>query len=62
MSGQIVVLRTPPAAAHVVASALDGAAVEGVIGTGAGDDTVIVVAAEEVGGNRVARRLRGEIR
>lgn len=56
-SGNIVVLRTPPGSAHVVGSALDRAGLEEIIGTVAGDDTVIVVAAEQSGGAGVARRL-----
>ena len=56
-SANIVVLRTPPGSAHVVGSALDRAGLEEIVGTVAGDDTVIVVAAEQVGGAEVARRL-----
>jgi len=56
-SGNLVVLRTPPGSAHVVASALDRCGFEGAIGTVAGDDTVLVVAAEDVGGQTVATRL-----
>ncbi len=56
-SANLVVLRTPPGSAHVVGSALDRAALAGIIGTVAGDDTLIVVASEEVGGAGVARRL-----
>jgi transcriptional regulator of arginine metabolism len=56
-SANIVVLRTPPGSAHVVGSALDRAGLEEIVGTVAGDDTVIVVAAEYVGGAAVARRL-----
>lgn len=56
-SGNIVVLRTPPGSAHVVGSALDRAGLDEIIGTVAGDDTVIVVAAETSGGAEVARRL-----
>lgn len=56
-SGNLVVLRTPPGSAHVVASALDRAAVAGVLGTVAGDDTLLVVAAETIGGDEVARCL-----
>ena len=56
-SGNLVVLRTPPGSAHVVASALDRAGLADVIGTVAGDDTIMVVASERVGGNKVARRL-----
>jgi transcriptional regulator of arginine metabolism len=57
-SGNLVVLRTPPGSAHVVASALDRTGVRGVVGTVAGDDTLIVVVAEQVGGDRVASQMR----
>jgi transcriptional regulator of arginine metabolism len=56
-SGNLVVLRTPPGSAHVVASALDRTSLEGVLGTVAGDDTIIVVAAAEGGGAELADRL-----
>ncbi len=56
-SGNLVVLRTPPGCAHVVGSALDRSGFEGMIGTVAGDDTVLVVAAEETGGAVLAQRL-----
>jgi transcriptional regulator of arginine metabolism len=56
-SGNLVVLRTPPGSAHVVGSALDRSGFPGVIGTVAGDDTVLVVAAEAAGGAGVAARL-----
>jgi len=56
-SGNLVVLRTPPGSAHVVGSALDRAGLADVLGTVAGDDTLIVVASERAGGEKVARRL-----
>ena len=56
-SENIVVLRTPPGSAHVVGSALDRAALDGVLGTVAGDDTLLVVATERTGGANLARRL-----
>jgi len=56
-SANLVVLRTPPGSAHVVGSALDRSGFEGVVGTVAGDDTVLVVASEDVGGAELARRL-----
>ncbi len=56
-SANVVVLRTPPGSAHVVGSALDRSGMDGVIGTVAGDDTVLVVASERAGGAEVARRL-----
>jgi len=56
-SANLVVLRTPPGCAHVVGSALDRSGFEGMIGTVAGDDTVLVIATEEAGGAVVANRL-----
>jgi transcriptional regulator of arginine metabolism len=56
-SGNLIVLRTPPGSAHVVGSALDRSGFPGVIGTVAGDDTVLVVASETTGGAAVADRL-----
>jgi transcriptional regulator of arginine metabolism len=56
-SYNLVVVRTPPGSAHVVASALDRAGLPEILGTVAGDDTIIVVAVEEVGGAGVAERL-----
>lgn len=56
-SANLVVVRTPPGCAHVVASALDRAVLPGVAGTVAGDDTVLVVAAEGVEGAALARKL-----
>jgi transcriptional regulator of arginine metabolism len=58
VSGNLVVLRTPPGSAHVVASALDRAGIAEIIGTVAGDDTLLVVAAEDAGGQKVAATLR----
>ncbi len=57
-SMNLVVLRTPPGSAHVVASALDRAGIPEILGTVAGDDTLIVVAVEEIGGANLASRLR----
>ena len=56
-SANLVVVRTPPGCAHVVASAVDRVGIAGVLGTVAGDDTILVVAAERVGGAKVARRI-----
>jgi transcriptional regulator of arginine metabolism len=56
-SGNIVVLRTPPGSAHVVGSALDRASLPDILGTVAGDDTLLVVAAERTGGAKVAKKL-----
>jgi transcriptional regulator of arginine metabolism len=56
-SANLVVLRTPPGSAHVVASALDRTGLRGVIGTVAGDDTLLVVVTEDVGGEAMAAQL-----
>lgn len=56
-SANLVVMRTPPGSAHVVASALDRAAPPDILGTVAGDDTLIVIAPEGVGGAALAKRL-----
>jgi len=56
-SANLVVLRTPPGSAHVVASALDRAGLADVLGTVAGDDTLLLVCAETVGGAAVAGRM-----
>ena len=58
-SANLVVLRTPPGSAHVVASALDRAGLPDVVGTVAGDDTIILVCAESTGGSEVAGELAG---
>jgi transcriptional regulator of arginine metabolism len=57
-SANLVILGTPPGSAHVVASALDRAGLADIMGTVAGDDTLLVVVDDEVGGATVARRLR----
>ena len=56
-SGNIAVLLTPPAAANYLASALDRAALHEVIGTVAGDDTVLVVTRDPRGGQKFAARV-----
>ncbi len=57
-SHNLIVLTTPPGSAHVVGSAIDRSSVDGVLGTVAGDDTVLVVATEEAGGRGVADYFR----
>jgi transcriptional regulator of arginine metabolism len=49
-SGNLAVLRTPPGAAHYLASAIDRAALPYVVGTIAGDDTIFVIAREPMTG------------
>lgn len=56
-SANLVVLRTPPGCAHVVASALDRSSLAGLIGTVAGDDTLLCVADDDTGGVALAAIL-----
>lgn len=56
-SGNIAVLRTPPGAAQFLASAIDRAAPDGVIGSIAGDDTVLLVAADGITGAEVGAQM-----
>lgn len=57
VSGNLVVLRTPPGSAHVVASALDRTGLEGMVGTVAGDDTILVVADQTAGAATLGQRI-----
>ena len=57
-AGPMVVVKTPPGCAHVVASALDRGILPAVLGTVAGDDTIFVVVDDAVGGAAVATEVR----
>jgi transcriptional regulator of arginine metabolism len=56
-SANLVVLRTPAGAAQFLASVIDHTALPSVLGTVAGDDTVLVVARDPAGGAELARLL-----
>jgi transcriptional regulator of arginine metabolism len=56
-SGNLVVLRTPPGAAQFLASAFDKADLPDILGTIAGDDTVLVIGRDPAGGEELARRF-----
>lgn len=56
-SANLVVLRTPPGAAQFLASAIDHSVLPAVLGTIAGDDTVLVISSEPDGGQAVAQRF-----
>ena len=56
-SANLAVLRTPPGGAHLVGSALDRAGLPEVLGTVAGDDTVLVITRSSTGGAALVRRL-----
>ena len=56
-SHNLVVLRTPPGAANFLASALDHAALAGVLGTIAGDDTIMIITTGTDASRRTASDL-----
>jgi transcriptional regulator of arginine metabolism len=56
-SANLVVLRTPPGAAQYMASAVDHAAPTDILGTIAGDDTVLVISRAPEGGAALAQRF-----
>lgn len=56
-SANLVILRTPPGAAQFLASAVDQARMDDVLGTIAGDDTIMVVSRAPQGGSAVAGRF-----
>ncbi len=56
-SGDLVVVRTPPGSAHVVGSAIDRSGIADVLGTIAGDDTLLLISTEAAGAS-VAGRLQ----
>jgi transcriptional regulator of arginine metabolism len=56
-SANLTVLRTPPGAAQFLASAIDRAALHEVVGTIAGDDTVMAIAREPLSGRDLAMRF-----
>jgi transcriptional regulator of arginine metabolism len=56
-SGNLVVLRTPPGASNFLASALDRAGLPDVLGTVAGDDTILVISRAASGGQSLADNL-----
>ncbi len=56
-SANLVVVRTPPGGAQYLASHIDHTVLPGVIGSVAGDDTVLLVTRSPTGGIDVAERL-----
>jgi transcriptional regulator of arginine metabolism len=57
--GNLGVLRTRPSSAPLVAAAIDSSAFPDVVGTVAGDDTVLVVVRTHNGVQRMAKHLAG---
>jgi transcriptional regulator of arginine metabolism len=56
-SANLALLRTPPGAAQFLASAFDRAGLDDILGTIAGDDTVLVISRRPDGGPALAERL-----
>ncbi|MCA1840326.1 MAG: arginine repressor [Actinomycetota bacterium] len=61
VSGNILVLKTPPGHAGMVASALDRGEIDGIAGTIAGDDTIFAACKQDVIPRRIEKRLRSMI-
>jgi transcriptional regulator of arginine metabolism len=61
-SGNLAVVRTPPGAAQLLASSLDHSGMKSIIGTIAGDDTVLVVSRKANGGAQLAKELLADLR
>jgi transcriptional regulator of arginine metabolism len=57
-SGNLVVLRTPPGAAQFLASALDRSGLPQLIGTIAGDDTILAICRDPDGGAAFAETVQ----
>lgn len=57
-SANLVVLRTPAGAAQFLASVIDHAALPAILGTVAGDDTVLIIARDPAGGDALAAEFR----
>ncbi len=60
-SGNLVVLRTPPGAAQFLASAIDRTGLPDIVGTIAGDDTILVVAREEIDSSSAGAQLAAKL-
>ncbi len=56
-AGNLLVLRTPPGHGNALAAELDRAALPGLVGTIAGDDTVFVAAGSPSSAERLLNRL-----
>ncbi|ACZ88804.1 arginine repressor [Streptosporangium roseum] len=56
-SANLVIVRTPPGAAQFLASAIDHADWKSILGTVAGDDTILVISRDPMGGDAVAEAL-----
>lgn len=57
VSANLIVLRTPPGAANFLASGIDHTSVPGIVGTIAGDDTIMVITTGAAASRKVAAQL-----
>ena len=56
-SANLVVLRTPPGAAQYFAGAIDRVGWESILGTIAGDDTILLITRSPSGGSDIAEQF-----
>ncbi|GAB3212237.1 arginine repressor [Marinactinospora thermotolerans] len=56
-SANMVIVRTPPGAAQYLASAIDHTDIPAILGTIAGDDTILVISRDPQGGEELASAL-----
>ena len=57
-AGNLLIIRTPPGSANLIASALDAGQLSDIAGTIAGDDTIFVALADGVDAHAAAARLQ----
>ena len=57
-AGQLIVVKTPPGSAHLVASAIDHAQLPEIAGTVSGDDTMFVAVRDGIATHHVLTRFR----
>lgn len=58
VAGQLIVLKTPPGSAHLVASAIDHASLAEIAGTVSGDDTMFVAVRDGVVVSTLVKRFQ----
>jgi transcriptional regulator of arginine metabolism len=56
-AGNLLIIRTPPGSANMVANAIDRAGIADIAGTIAGDDTIFLALTEGVAASALAERL-----
>lgn len=57
-AGNLIVIKTAPGSAQGIASAIDSYGVNGILGTVAGDDTILAIAKTENIGSRIVAKLK----